>query len=41
MARPTVRAYLSGTPRSAISFGQELNHEVIEKATSRLVVSVI
>jgi protein-L-isoaspartate(D-aspartate) O-methyltransferase len=39
-ARPTVRAYLAGTPRSAISLGGALSHEVIEKVASRLVVSV-
>jgi protein-L-isoaspartate(D-aspartate) O-methyltransferase len=39
-ARPTVRAYLAGTPRSAISIDGALNHAVIEKAASWLIVSV-
>ena len=39
-ARPRVRAYPAGTPISAIPFDQSLNHEVIQKSASRLVVSV-
>ncbi|MET9314201.1 methyltransferase, FxLD system [Kribbella sp. NPDC003505] len=39
-ARPCVRAYPAGTPTSAIPFDQSLNHEVIQKSASRLVVSV-
>jgi protein-L-isoaspartate(D-aspartate) O-methyltransferase len=39
-ARPHVRAYPAGTPVSAIPFDQSLNHEVIQKSASRLVVSV-
>ncbi|MFB6726639.1 methyltransferase, FxLD system [Kribbella sp. NPDC056345] len=39
-ARPTVRACLAGSPSSAISVDQAMNYEVIEKAASRLVVSV-
>jgi protein-L-isoaspartate(D-aspartate) O-methyltransferase len=38
-AQPTVRAYLAGTSRSVISFDQAMNHQVIEKVASRLVVS--
>ncbi|WP_405060322.1 methyltransferase, FxLD system [Kribbella sp. NBC_01505] len=39
-ARPTVRAYLTDAPRSAISLDHALSNEAIEKAASRLVVSV-
>ena len=40
-AQPVLRAYPLSTPRAAISFSPTLNHEVIEKAEARLVVSVI